>query len=132
MALGWRDDLLTGVDEIDDQHREIFRRFGALLTACQEEKAHEEVLRLLLFLDEYTVTHFTAEERLMLACGYRDYLEHKRQHQQFVRQLAELKRTVSQGGVGLTTILATNQMMISWLTGHIERMDKEIARYTLK
>ncbi|RNC69172.1 MAG: hemerythrin [Desulfuromonadales bacterium] len=132
MAIGWRDDLLTGIREIDDQHKELFRRFGDLLTACREEKAAKEVLRLFMFLDEYVISHFNAEERLMLSCGYREYLEHKRQHQQFVRQLEELKRKYRDEGAGLSLVITTNQVMIEWLTRHIEKMDKDIVPFLRK
>ena len=127
MAIGWRDDLLTGVTEIDDQHRELFERFGSLLTACKDGKGNEEVLRLFTFLDEYVISHFAAEERIMRSCDYRDYLEHRQQHQQFVRKLAELKRQFRDEGAGLSLVISTNQMMIEWLTRHIEKMDKEFA-----
>ena len=36
MYIEWRDDLLTGVDEIDWQHKELFVRFNLLLDACQK------------------------------------------------------------------------------------------------
>lgn len=127
MAIGWREDLLTGIDEVDTQHRELFLRFGNLLTACNDGKGNEEVLRLFMFLDEYVVAHFAAEERIMRHCGYVDYLEHKRQHQKFARDLEELKRKLRDGGAGLSLVISTNQMMIEWLTRHIEKMDKEIA-----
>ena len=127
MAIGWRDDLLTGVREIDEQHRELFARFGALLNACNEGKGNEEVLRLFTFLDEYVVSHFSAEERIMRSCGYPDYPEHRQQHQKFVRDLGELKQQFRDGGAGLSLVISTNQMMIEWLTRHIEKMDKELA-----
>lgn len=129
MAIGWRDDLLTGVEEIDSQHKELFRRFDDLLNACNDGKGDEEVLRLFTFLDEYVATHFAAEERIMRQCGCRDYLEHKQQHQRFVRRLEELKRKFRDEGAGLTLVIATNAMMIQWLTDHIDKMDREIVSY---
>lgn len=127
MAIGWRDDLQIGVEEIDNQHRELFRRFDDLLEACKAGKGDQEVLRLFTFLDEYVATHFSAEERLMRQCGYRDYLEHKKLHQGFVRGLEELKRKFRNEGAGLSLVISTNQMMIEWLVRHIDKMDREIA-----
>ncbi|AAR36321.1 hemerythrin family protein [Geobacter sulfurreducens] len=129
MAIGWRDDLLTGVVEVDDQHKELFRRFGELLTACNQGKGGEEVLRLFNFLDDYVVKHFAAEERIMRQHGYPDYLEHKQQHQGFTRRLEELKRQFRDEGAGLSLVITTNHVMIEWLSRHIEKMDKEIAKY---
>jgi hemerythrin len=129
MAIGWRDDLLTGVVEVDDQHKELFRRFGELLTACNQGKGGVEVLRLFNFLDDYVVKHFAAEERIMRQHGYPDYLEHKQQHQGFTRRLEELKRQFRDEGAGLSLVITTNHVMIEWLSRHIEKMDKEIAKY---
>ncbi|BBA71330.1 bacteriohemerythrin [Geobacter sulfurreducens] len=129
MAIGWRDDLLTGVVEVDDQHKELFRRFGELLTACNQGQGGEEVLRLFNFLDDYVVKHFAAEERIMRQHGYPDYLEHKQQHQGFTRRLEELKRQFRDEGAGLSLVITTNHVMIEWLSRHIEKMDKEIAKY---
>lgn len=129
MAIGWRDDLLTGVAEVDNQHKELFRRFGELLTACNQGKGGEEVLRLFSFLDDYVVKHFAAEERIMRQYGYPDYLEHKQQHQGFTRRLEELKRQFRDEGAGLSLVITTNHVMIEWLSRHIEKMDKEIAKY---
>lgn len=129
MAIGWRDDLLTGVVEVDDQHKELFRRFGELLTACNQGQGGEEVLRLFNFLDDYVVKHFAAEERIMRQHGYPDYLEHKQQHQGFTRRLEELKRQFRDEGTGLSLVITTNHVMIEWLSRHIEKMDKEIAKY---
>lgn len=129
MAIEWRDDLRIGIEEIDTQHKELFRRFDDLLNACNEGKGSEEVLRLFTFLDEYVVSHFTAEERIMRLCGYRDYLYHKQQHQGFCRRIEELKRKFRDEGAGLSLVISTNMMMIQWLTNHIDKMDREIAHY---
>ncbi|BDV44349.1 hemerythrin [Geotalea uraniireducens] len=125
MAIGWRDDLLTGITEIDNQHKELFRRFGDLLTACNEGRGAAEVSRLYSFLDDYVIDHFKAEERLMREKGYPDYAQHKEQHDFFRRKLTELKKQVRDEGAGVAVVISTNQMMIDWLTRHIEIKDKE-------
>ena len=33
MAVTWTDDLATGVNKIDDQHKELFSRINSLLVA---------------------------------------------------------------------------------------------------
>lgn len=129
MAIGWRDDLLTGILEIDNQHKELFKRFGDLLTACNEGRGTAEVGRLYTFLDDYVIDHFKAEERLLREKGYPDYVPHKEQHDIFRRKLAELKKQVRDEGAGLAVVISTNQMMIDWLTRHIEIKDKEYVPY---
>ncbi len=36
MAIEWTMGLSTGVDEIDDQHKELFKRINRLLDACNQ------------------------------------------------------------------------------------------------
>ena len=72
MSMQWTADLATGVTEIDNQHKEIFSRLGQLYAACSEGRGKEEVLRLILFLEEYVKEHFSAEERLQMRHGYPD------------------------------------------------------------
>ena len=33
MSIDWNDDLATGVDQIDEQHRHIFALYGSFATA---------------------------------------------------------------------------------------------------
>lgn len=73
MSIEWNNSLAIGVAEIDDQHKELFSRFDSLLTACNEGKGRGEVLRVLLFLDDYIKSHFAAEERLQLKHDYPGY-----------------------------------------------------------
>ena len=73
MFMEWSNNLATGVPEIDNQHKEIINRVNSLSAACSEGKGKEEVLRVLLFLEEYIKEHFAAEERLQLRHAYPDY-----------------------------------------------------------
>ncbi len=38
MEIQWNDNLATGVEKIDDQHKEIFRRVNRLINLSEEEK----------------------------------------------------------------------------------------------
>ena len=58
----WDDELSLGLEEIDNQHRELFRRMETLLEACVAGKAAEEVIGMLAFLDDYVAVHFRTEE----------------------------------------------------------------------
>jgi hypothetical protein len=54
------------VDEIDDQHKEIFRRINGLLDSCRQGKGKEDVGKVINFLDDYVVTHFGREEKYVI------------------------------------------------------------------
>jgi len=125
----WTEELATGSAEIDQQHQEIFRRISSLLEACQEGKGREEVCRVLGFLDDYVVTHFGDEESYMLEHKYPGYAEHKAMHVEFTKNYILLKKQVETEGTGLNTVLATNRLVVDWLTNHIRKVDKQLGAF---
>ncbi|HBG05831.1 MAG: hemerythrin [Geobacteraceae bacterium GWC2_58_44] len=129
MAIGWSSDLATGVEAIDNQHREIFNRVDRLSAACSEGKGKDEVLRLLLFLEGYVKEHFAAEERLQLRHAYPKYDAHKSQHARFITDLARLTGEFKAVGATLSLVIMANKTLTSWLVQHIAGTDTEFARY---
>ncbi len=130
MALTWTDDLATGSPEIDNQHRMILDRINAMMDACSLGKGKQEIRSILPFLEEYVVTHFDAEERLMKSRGYAGYRAHKAEHLEFIKKVVSLKRRVSAEGVGLDTVIETNQMAMSWFMNHIRRVDTQLSPFS--
>lgn len=129
MNIEWTSDLATGVTEIDNQHKEIFRRFERLFTACGEGRGKEEVLQLLLFLEEYVKEHFAAEERLQMRHAYPEYPAHKSEHTRFMTDVDRLTREFRSEGVTLPLVIMTNKTLASWLLQHIKRSDIAFASY---
>ena len=129
MSIEWNSNLAIGVAEIDNQHKELFRRFDSLLTACNEGKGRDEVLRLLLFLDDYIKSHFAAEERLQVKHDYPGYLAHKAQHTLFIADVDRLESQFKIEGATLALVIQTNQTLVAWLIKHISRIDIEFAAF---
>ena len=129
MSIKWNENLETGNSEIDNQHKELFRRFGNLLDACDQGKAKEEVCNLLLFLGVYVMTHFATEEEVMLRHNYPHYQSHKEEHDNFTRDLHSLEEQLRQEGATIQLVIQTNKTMISWLVNHISVSDKEMATF---
>lgn len=129
MNMQWTGDLATGVAEIDNQHKEIFNRFDRLFNACSEGKGKEEVLRLLLFLQDYVKEHFSAEERLQLREAYPEFSEHKAQHAGFITEVERLARELAAEGATLPLVIKANKTLTSWLIQHISKTDMAFAEY---
>lgn len=121
--------LLTGVDDIDGQHRELFARINALLEASRSRRSREEVVRLLEFLGGYVVDHFAVEDRLMLESGYPQLESHRAEHRQFMRELEVLRHELkSEGPSGLFVIRVGNRVT-EWLRSHIYRTDRLLGEW---
>lgn len=129
MAIEWNKNLETGNSNIDNQHKELFRRFDSLMEACNQRKGKEEVYKVLLFLGDYVKTHFAMEEELQRSRNYPLYPDHKEQHEGFIKELEKLKQQFEMEGATLSLVIQTNQSMVSWLINHINVKDKELAAY---
>ena len=129
MAIEWREELATGNGLIDDQHKELFKRFNNLLAACDQGKGKEEVNNLLLFLADYVRSHFAMEEELQTKHSYPGYQAHKAEHEGFIRDLHNLENESKSAGTGVALVIQTNQMITGWLIRHISGTDKQLANF---
>ncbi len=129
MAIEWTDDLSIGVDEIDNQHKELIRRIDHLLDACSKGKGREEVGEVINFLEEYIITHFNAEEGIQKKNSYPGYQAHKALHDAFKKSFAELKKRFETEGAGLSLVLLTNKTVVDWLINHIWKIDKALGDF---
>jgi hemerythrin len=121
--------LLTGIDDIDAQHRELFERIRSLLDAQRHRRGREEVVRLLEFLGAYAVEHFAGEEREMEATGYPRLEGHRAEHRQFVKELEILRHELkSEGPTSLFAIRVGNRVT-EWLREHIYRTDRLLGEW---
>ena len=119
--------LLTGIDEIDGQHRELFARIGALLEASRSGRSREEVVRLLEFLGSYVVDHFAVEERIMEEAGYPRLGGHRAEHLQFMKELAILRHELKSEGPTKLFVIRVGNRVTEWLREHIYRTDRILA-----
>lgn len=129
MGIQWKEDLATGVSEIDHQHKELFNRLNILLDACNQGKGRLEVGKVIAFLEEYVVTHFNAEEKLQQKHLYPGFLAHKAEHTQFVKEFAEIKKKFETEGATVTFVGIVNRKVSGWIIDHIKKMDKAFGEY---
>lgn len=125
----WKDDLIIGVEVIDDQHRELCKAIDALLDACKNGKGRAEIIRTVKFLQQYTIKHFTDEQILQKSCGYPKFVEHKAMHDGFCKKISEMTDDLIKNGPTISTVGQLNSLLVDWLLNHIRKVDTEIAQY---
>lgn len=128
MPLQWTPDLAVGIEEIDDQHRELFRRAARLLEGLHQGQP-EEIGALIDFLHEYAVTHFGAEEDHMRAAHFPGYLRHKAEHDRFISDLLALAGEHDRKGAGAFMALKVNHWLVQWLKDHVSGTDAELGKF---
>lgn len=129
MAVQWTQDLATGVEEIDSQHKELFNRINRLVEACSKGKGKEEISGVLRFLEDYVVMRFGAEEERMKSLDFPNYDIHKKMHDDFILDLQDLKQQLEQKGPTVALVIKVNHFLFDWLTNHIRKMDKVMGAF---
>ena len=129
MAIEWTEDLATSVDEIDNQHKEIFKKMDDLYLACRRGKGKAEIAGFIKFLEDYVSVHFDTEEKYMQQFAYPDYTSHRVQHTGFIKTIVELKRQLLTDGPNLALVIKTNLEISDWLKGHICNVDKKLGSF---
>jgi hemerythrin len=133
MELRWTSDLSVGVQEIDNQHKELFERINSLRTAMSLGKGRTEIGKTVKFLEEYVVEHFSTEEKYMSRYDYGAYLVHKAEHQAFIKDFSEFKKKLegleSQGGITSFLTIDVQHRLVDWLLNHIGKIDKSLGAF---
>ena len=129
MKLQWTQGLSVGVEEIDNQHKELFERINNLDSAMKQGSAQEEVVRLIEFLDKYVITHFTAEEKYMTDHDYAGYALHKAKHDWFKIKFSDIRTKLDAEGITPGVIILSNSLLITWFSNHIRSIDMMLGSF---
>lgn len=125
----WDPQLETGVTEIDEQHRLLFRKADAVLEAVAAGQGAMEVKRTLQFLADYAALHFETEERYMRAAGFPDADTHAEIHQRINRRLMEVAAEFHARGASPALVADVEALVRGWLTMHIAEKDRAVAEW---
>ena len=131
-GIAWSRDLETGNDEIDSQHKELFRLTSNLVEACENKRGHEVLEDTLNFLASYTVQHFADEEALQVKHKFPGYEDHKKLHEDFKAKVVELITQYHEDSESVDLHTQINSTIIRWLLTHIKKEDSKIAEHIRK
>ena len=126
----WSDDYAVGVQEIDEQHKELVRLLNSLHTAIIEHHGTEASRKILNDLAEYTRVHFTVEESLMRVSSYPEFENHKKIHEALIHQVRELQAKVESGSAKISFELL--HFLKNWLMHHILESDKQFGAHFIQ
>lgn len=116
----WQDDLNTGIEVIDDQHRRIV----SMINQLHQAQSGASTLLVADVIDElvdYTLSHFAFEEELMEEAGYPFCAAHKRVHEVFTKRVSEYRMRFQ---AGEDVVDDLKSMLSRWLFNHIRNDDK--------
>jgi hemerythrin len=128
MVIEWTPSLAVGVEQIDDQHQELFRRAERLIHALRTGD-RGEVEPLIHYLSDYVVSHFECEERWMSQVEYPGLEEHRDAHRRFKDDFREMTREYQRKGPTPLVALTVHNWLSEWLQQHVGGADVALGRW---
>ncbi len=125
----WTDDLVSGHQVIDEQHRELLRRFEMLEDAVKKGQGFDEVRALVAFLQRYVLTHFNTEEQVMIAGRYPGSAHHVQEHDECKNRIFQFKRFIETESDRNKIISVAYSMLGIWVRDHILDHDIQFIQY---
>jgi len=122
------DDLITGIDDIDDQHRELFK--WANEVASDEAMADDgKFFEAVANLQEYVKYHFRAEKDAMEIYDFGGLEKHTSQHKRLIWEVEELYERSKREGASKGLKIELQYMFADWIVLHIKEWDKAFAAF---
>lgn len=121
--LWWTEELRTGIDAIDRQHRSIFNKANEIFDLGSQSKA-EDIEKIFIFLMNYANNHFYEEEVLMIENSYEDFIDHRRKHNYFIEEIYRIYQNTKEEN-SEENLNELKVLIIEWLANHISGDDKK-------
>lgn len=123
----WANEYSIGIEEIDNQHKELLALFSAVEDQVKTDQGWSAVHYSILKVIDFARFHFRFEEALMRLYGYPDYEQHCKDHRRILVQADEIisdsLRASAQDDVAT--------YFRDWLVKHIQGSDRGYAAHIL-
>ncbi|MBI5142129.1 MAG: bacteriohemerythrin [Nitrospirae bacterium] len=123
----WDDRFSVNVREIDEQHKRLIGMINELHDGMKSGGGKAAVAPILKRLVDYTLYHFSTEERYMAQHRYPGELAHKTEHKKFTDKVMDFHKKFDAGTAAVSLELMT--FLKSWLTDHIMVTDKKYSKH---
>ena len=129
--LVWTKAIATLIENVDEQHRELFNHANRFFAAAEADSPGKELERLVEFMREYTLHHFQSEEeyfdRLLLA--EEDLRRNNKEaHRAFIRDLVEFEQDLKSSEECQQLCREIQHWITNWLLLHIGKIDCEMGK----
>ena len=128
--INWTKAFETGSAKLDLQHRLLIDNINLLeeelkkphLTRVEAAFAN----RLLGYLEAYTNIHFDAEEKCMESYRCPVHAQNRQEHERFRGFIRDYKRQCEVEGFKVELLKSLHELMRTWITEHILRIDTQL------
>jgi hemerythrin-like metal-binding protein len=124
-GIPWDDRYLVDVQIIDDQHRELIKRFNELCSGYRKGRTasfSDNIYGLVNFLE----FHFSVEEKFLEKIRYPDIAAHVMQHRIFLIDILERIDALKSGQGNIDSVI---NYFHDWIITHFSLIDRKYATY---
>ncbi len=130
----WSDEKYsTGIEEIDNQHKELISIVNELHQSYINNNAKDKINDIFKRLIDYTDYHFKTEEELMKEHNFYDYYNHKKSHDTFKEKVLNYQKRYfhntehreNEESIFSNIIV----FLVNWISVHIREVDKLYVPY---
>jgi hemerythrin len=124
--MDWEEGMSVGVEAIDVQHRQVWRRIRHLANAVSDGRP-DEVRSSLRFLQGYLAEHTAEEERWRAEAGYPGACEHARAHAELLERIRAVRG--EEGPDAAKRLLSAAEWVARALEEHMRTQDLRLGRF---
>jgi hemerythrin len=122
----WKEEYMTGVEEIDSQHKDFVKLINRLNIIQGYGDSLEYALRLMMEVGKYADYHFTCEENLMYLTKCPHLELQQKEHEALLREYREWVQRYESHGVIIDDLI---KYLEGWFAKHTVEEDKKIGQY---
>lgn len=123
----WREEYSTGFEDLDAQHRVLFRYINGLekmIRAGRHDRSY--VASTLAFLESYCQTHFKHEEGCMARHQCTAASQNKASHNSFLKTYEALHQRFLSEADSEGIAKEIHRHCVDWITDHICKIDTNL------
>ncbi len=131
----WKDSYSVGIQEIDSQHKHLLFIANHFLETVSGNLGNEDLFRVLDStineLIDYTIYHFSTEEKILSLNNYPNLIEHRKEHRALINKAFNLSERLQESHTAVSVddlAILLNQ----WLINHITQSDQTYGEYFKK
>ena len=122
--LNWKPSFSLGIPGVDLEHREMITMINRTHDHLQDENDAEQVQEMLGEILSGISAHFALEERLMKNAAYREYEDHKENHEELLDDIRELMDSYADDPVAGRELLRAR--LSAWFENHFSTFDARL------
>jgi hemerythrin len=124
--LFWRDEMTTGVVELDAQHKYLINFFNDLGHSIKKKYDPEDISKVLKVMKYYADWHFHKEDECMARYHCPAAEKNTKAHAIFMEKLQEYQKEYEQSGGSIELAIKIHEELANWIVNHIMAIDTQL------